>query len=218
MELGKINTNFIHPTAVVDTDVVLGSNNYIGPFCYITGKTTIGDNNRFEAYCSIGTPPEHIGHFDKTDGRVSIGNDNIFREQTKIQSGATRCTHIGNYIKMLCGVYIAHDSIIGDNTLLSANVIIAGYSILMPGVHFGIGSMCHQFSVVGAYSMIGMGSVITKKTEIKPGGVYIGSPARYFKSNEIGLQKSKIDIRELDTFNKQYLELCNENKLHSKYN
>lgn len=218
MELGKINTNFIHPTAVVDTDVVLGSNNYIGPFCYITGKTTIGDNNRFEAYCSIGTPPEHIGHFDKSDGRVSIGNNNIFREQTKIQSGATRCTHIGNYIKMLSGVYIAHDSIVNDYSILSANVMIAGYSILMSNVHFGMGSMCHQFSVIGSHSMIGMGTVITKKTEIKPGGVYIGSPARYFKLNEIGLNKAKITIIELDYFNKKYRELCDENKLHSKYN
>lgn len=218
MELGKVNNNFIHPTAVVDTNVILGSNNYIGPFCYITGKTSIGDNNRFEAYCSIGTPPEHIGYFDKTDGRVSMGNNNIFREQTKIQSGATRCTHIGNYIKMLSGVYIAHDSIINDNVVLSANVMIAGYSILMSNVHFGMGSMCHQFSVIGSYSMIGMGAIITKKTEVKPGGVYFGSPARYIKSNDIALNQNKVSDETLDNLHKKFNENKNENKLYSKYN
>lgn len=217
MELGKINTNFIHPTAVVDTDVVLGSNNYIGPFCYITGKTTIGDNNRFEAYCCIGTPPEHIGYFNKTDGKVLIGNNNIFREQTKIQSGSTRFTHIGNYIKMLSGVYIAHDSIVNDYSILSANVMLAGYSVLMENSHLGIGSMCHQYSVIGSYCMIGMGSVITKRSEIKPGGVYFGSPARYIKLNGIALRKNKITSNKLDSLNKKYLELYNENKLYSKY-
>ena len=96
--------------------------------------------------------------------------------------------------------------------------MIAGYSILMSNVHFGMGSMCHQFSVIGSYSMIGMGTVITKKNEIKPGGVYFGSPARYIKLNEIALQKNKITSNQLDSLNKKYLELYNENKLYSKYN
>lgn len=218
MELGKVNNNFIHPTAVVDTDVVLGSNNYIGPFCYITGKTTIGDNNRFEAHCSIGTPPEHIGYFDKKDCETRIGNNNIFREFTTVHSGATRCTEIGNDNRLLRGSHVGHDSIVHSNVNLACNVLIGGYSIVMSGVNFGLGSICHQYSVIGSYSMIGMGSVITKKTEIKPGGVYIGSPVRYFKSNEIGLQKSQITKTELDSLNKKYLELYNENKLHSKYN
>ena len=36
--------NYIHPTAIIGDDVVLGEDNYIGAFCYITGKTIIGNN------------------------------------------------------------------------------------------------------------------------------------------------------------------------------
>lgn len=218
MELGKVKNNYIHPTAIVEKSVVLGVGNYIGPYCYITGKTIIGDNNRFEAYCSIGTPPEHTGYFEKTDCETVIGNNNIFREFTTVHSGSTRATTIGDRVKVLRGTYIGHDCIIHDDVNFTANVLIAGYVIVMSGVNFGLGSMCHQYSVVGAYSMIGMGTVITKTSVISPGGVYIGSPARRLKKNDIGLDKYKITNNLLSELNKKFEELKIENKLHSKYN
>jgi len=196
--------NFIHPTSIVEDSVSIGFGNYIGPFCYITGNTVIGNNNRFEAYCSIGTSPEHTNTFFKTDGRVMIGDDNIFREFITVHSGATITTLIGNKNKLLRGSHVGHDSILEDNITLSCNVLIGGYSYVMQGVNFGLGSMCHQFSKVGAYSMIGMGSVITKQSKILPGGVYVGSPVRLLKHNDYGLKKHSISETELEELTHKY--------------
>lgn len=176
--------NFIHPTAVVDDSVILGENNYIGPYCYITGKTIIRDNNRFEAYCSIGTEPEHKSFFGKPNKGVVINNNNIIREYVTINSGCESPTTIKNKIILLRGSHIGHDSIIYDNCTISCNVLIGGHSVIGEGVNMGLGSICHQFSRIGSYSMIGMGAIITKTFETRCFGVFVGNPAKYIKDNE----------------------------------
>lgn len=39
----KNQSNFIHKTAIVGVNVVIGKGNYIGPYCLITGGTIIGN-------------------------------------------------------------------------------------------------------------------------------------------------------------------------------
>ena len=85
---------------------------------------------------------------------------------------------------MLRGSHVGHDSLISNNCVLSCNVLIGGHSILGEGVNMGLGSICHQFSKIGSYSMIGMGAIITKKFESKCFGVFVGNPAKYIKDNE----------------------------------
>ena len=48
----------------------------------------IGSNNRFEAFCSIGTRPEHEKHFGIKMEELMLGdNDGTFREYITIHSG-----------------------------------------------------------------------------------------------------------------------------------
>lgn len=202
--------NEIHSTAIVGPEVKLGKNNYIGPYCYITGKTNIGDNNRFEAYCSVGTSAEHRDYFTSSNGVTYIGNNNVFREFTTINAGTIDKTILKNNIVMLRGSHVGHDSYISDFVNLSCNVLIGGHSHIMIGANFGLNSMCHQFSTIGAYVMIGMNSVITKNSDIKPGGIYFGTPAVFSRVNEIGLERNKINEEDMKNFIKQY----EEKKIH----
>lgn len=203
--------NFIHPTAVIGEFVIIGDNNYIGPYCFITGDTVIGNNNRFEAYCSIGSPAEHRDYFNVTNGRTIIGNGNIFREFTTVNAGTKDSTVVTNNITMLRNSHVGHDSFIENSVTLSCNVLIGGHSHLMEGVNFGLGSICHQFSVIGAYSMIGMGSVTTKKSKIEPGNIYIGSPAKLLKLNIVGLERNNITQEKLSEFITRYNTLIHNN-------
>jgi UDP-N-acetylglucosamine acyltransferase len=202
--------NYIHPTSIIDPKVILGDNNYIGPFCYITGDTIIGDNNRFEAYCSIGTPSEHRDYFNSSLGKTIIGHNNIFREFVTIHAGSISSTVLYDNITILNHSHIAHDVIIKNNTTISANVTIAGHCHIMEGTNMAMGAICHQFQIVGAYSMIGMGGIITKQSRIQPGGIYIGSPVKYLKMNTIGLERSGINDEKLNIFVEEYKSLTNE--------
>ena len=202
-----MKTNYIHPTAIVDNTVTLGEGNYIGPFCYITGNTKIGNNNRFEGHCSIGTPAEHREYFYNTEGHLYIGDNNVFREYSSINTGAISETRIGSNIILLTGTHVSHDCVLSDKITLSHNAVLGGHSTVMEGVNLGIGAICHQYSILGAYAMVGMGSVITKTSSIKPGGVYVGSPAKYLKPNTVGLSRNGIDDTLLQVLTEEYYTL-----------
>jgi UDP-N-acetylglucosamine acyltransferase len=205
------HSNFIHTTSLIGSNVKIGKNNYIGPFCYIPDGVVIGDNNRFEAYCSIGTAPEHRDFFNNTVTSgckgVTIGNYNIFREYVTINAGTYRDTQVGNMVIMLRGSHLGHDVIVEDGVTLSCNVLIGGESYIMEGVNMGLGSICHQYSVIGAYSMIGMGGVVTKSSSIIPGEIYVGNPVKHLKMNKIGLERNNIDIKKLADYTERYFEL-----------
>ena len=182
--LQMVNDNDIHPTAIIGNNVRLGKGNKIGAYVVIQGKTCIGDNNVFEPFCSIGNEPEHKDFFGKKNKGTFIGNNNIFREYVTINAGCFQPTQLGDNILMLRGSYVAHDCEINNDCTITCNVLIGGHSLLGVGVNMGFGSICHQYSKIGSYAMIGMGSIVTKKVNVQCFGTYVGNPAKYIKEND----------------------------------
>jgi UDP-N-acetylglucosamine acyltransferase len=120
---------------------------------------------------------------------------------------------------MLRGSHVGHDCLIGDKTTLSCNVLIGGHSIVQEDVNFGLGAICHQFSVIGGGSMIGMGAIITKSSNVTPFGVYVGNPAKYLKLNTHKLKNvnmfthqnySNMHKTSLENMEKIKLEIANK--------
>jgi UDP-N-acetylglucosamine acyltransferase len=196
--------NFVHPTAIIGNDVQLGEGNYIGEYCVIKGDTTIGNNNRFEAFCSIGTEPEHKSYFGKPNKGVVIGNNNVIREYVTINAGCEIPTQLENNIIMLRGSHCGHDVIISNDCTISCNVLLGGHTFVGIGANIGLGAIVHQFSKIGSYSMIGMGAIITKKVQVQCFDMYVGNPARFIKRNKYQFDKFNLDqIAEIvDNFNK----------------
>jgi len=202
-------SNFIHPTAIIEADVKIGKNNYFGPYCYIKNGTTIADDNIFEAFVSVNTPDEHRDYFDGSSKfGVIIGHNNIFREYVTINGGTNRNTQVDNNVTMLRGSHLGHDCIVEDKVTLSCNVLVGGESYIMEGVNCGLGAIIHQYSVLGSFSMLGMGTIITKSSVIKPGEIHIGSPARFLHLNKIGLERNKITGEQLFDEETRYFNLC----------
>lgn len=201
-------SNFIHPTAIIGDDVEMGRNNYIGPYCVIYSNCDIGDNNRFESHCVINSLPEHKDNFIVgTSFGTRIGNNNTIREFTTINAGTKQNTIIGDNNIMLRGSHVGHDVVLENNITLSCNSILGGHSYLMEGCNMALGSVCHQFSVIGAYSMVGMNSTVIKKSLISPGGIYVGSPVEYIGQNKIGLSRNDISNTKLLELMKRWTEL-----------
>lgn len=191
-------SNVIHPSAIVEIGAELGENNYIGPFCYIGPNVKMGSNNRIEGHVSIGTPAEHRDYLRKEPGPVKIGNNNVIREFSTINGGTTGTTVLGSDIVMMRGCALGHDSVIRDKVTLSFNVLIAGHTIVGEGANLGLSACVHQFRVIGAYSMIGMNSTVTKNTI--PFVIAYGNPAEPIRVNRIGLNRNGIAEEKLNVF------------------
>ena len=103
--------------------------------------------------------------------------------------------------------HISHDCIIEDDVQMSVRVTTSGHNHIMKGANLGHGCIIHPWQIVGSYAMIGMGTVIPKKTRVEPGYIYVGNPAKKLKLNEIGLERQGITKDMLDIETNRYNEL-----------
>ena len=184
--------NFIHPTAVVGPHVTLGSGNYIGPYCVLSGKVSIGDDNHFISHVSVGAPPQHRAFKITPEsiddkGLVTIGSRNVFHEFVTVHQPFHEKTDIGSDCFFMAYAHVPHDAVIEDSVTIANSVQIGGHSHLMRGCNIGLSACIHQFTVIGSYAMVGMGSVVGK--HIIPFNTFAGSGPKRLGVNEVGLKR-----------------------------
>lgn len=180
----------VHPTTVIEGDVTIGANTTIGPFCYLKGDIIIGENNKISSHVIIGEGPEHR-HKPNGVGFIRIGNNNIIRELTVIQRGIGDLeTMIEDDCYLMDHCHIAHDCHLGNGVTVAPNVVLAGHVRIQENATIGISCAIHQFSTIGAYSMIGMGTVVTK--DIFPFVVVSGIPCKFQRYNSFHFPKFNI--------------------------
>lgn len=166
--------NIIHSTAVIGPNVILGNNNEIGPYSVIYGPTHIGDNNYIGPHVVVGTPGQDTRNprYDSSNSKIEIGNDNIIREFTAIQKPCYgEVTKIGNRVYLMQSVHVPHDAYIYDDVVITPMVVMSGIVHILDGANLGVGSSLHQYSVIGHYSIVSMGSAVVKN--VRPFSKYI---------------------------------------------
>lgn len=156
--------NFIHPTAIVGDNVILGDNNYIGP------------------YCIIGDPAEHKKFWGQEKGKVYIGNNNIITGLVTIDAGTEYSTVIEDNCFIMKHAHIGHDCEIGNNVTISCGAKIGGHSIIKYYSNIGLNAVLHQFTTIERGCMIGASAFIKGATEEFT--KYAGVPARKIGINE----------------------------------
>lgn len=180
----------IGPFAVVGPHVRIGRDCKIGASAVVEGHTTIGDGTEVFPYASIGLAPQDLKYKGEPT-RLEIGAGNIFREFVTIHRGTAGgggVTKIGDRNLFMNYVHVAHDCIVGSQTIFGPHATLGGHVTIADFVNVSAGSAVHQFCRVGAYAFIGGYSVITK--DALPYGRTVGSrPARVFGLNLIGLKR-----------------------------
>lgn len=163
--------------------------------CFIGDNVEIGKNNIIGPNVVIGTPPQHRDYYTakRKLGKIKIGDRNIIREFATIHAPMEGYTIIGNDCFIMSYAHVSHDTVIGDNVVLTNNVQIAGHSQIMESVIIGLSTAVHQYTTIGSYSMVGMGSIVTK--DIPPFLVYRNF--KCYKVNVIGLERNGFSTDEI---------------------
>lgn len=155
---------FIHETALIGPNVTIEDNVYIGPYCIIgfPPEWKLKENNDFGVLIKKGT---------KLTGLVTI------------DSGAERCTIIGENCYLMKHCHVGHDVILGNNITMSPGSKIGGHCNIDNGVNFGMNSTIHQKVTIPEYCMIGANAFVSKKSNLRSGYKYIGVPVRELGPN-----------------------------------
>ena len=139
----------IHPTAIIEEDVILGKNNIIEAYAIIKKGTRLGNNNVVRSFTVLGetpTSPKYAG----LDAYLEIGNNNLFASQVVVMKGLglERRTVIGNDNAFYNNVTIGYNCKIGDHNIfisytgLTSNIKIKNYvtCAAKSGIKLGLSS------------------------------------------------------------------------------
>ena len=192
----------IHPTVVVEGDVTFGRNCEIGPQVCLYGPLIIGQNTTIYAGAVIGSAPQHRSK-QKQFG-VKIGDGCVIREFVTIHAGIARQTVVGDFAYLMAGSHVAHDCYLEENVTLANSALLAGHCHVMRNANLGLNVSVHQYSVIGSYTMLGMGTVVHSRSRIEPGVVYIGNPSKPLRMNHLSMNRSHVELQELEDERKRF--------------
>lgn len=179
----------VEPFAVIGADVEIGAGSWVGPHVVIKGPTKIGCDNRIFQFSSIGEEPQDK-KFAGEATLLEIGDRNVIREYCTLNRGTVQgggITRLGDDNWIMAGVHLAHDCIIGNQTVFANNVALAGHVVVDDYAILGGYTLVHQFCRIGAHSFTAMGSVIPK--DVPPYVLVSGHMARPYGLNSEGLKR-----------------------------
>jgi UDP-N-acetylglucosamine acyltransferase len=215
----------VHPTAVVDKRAKLGANVSVGPYTVIdgdvevgegttigahnviTGHTRIGRENRIFHFCSIGEANQDKKYKGEPT-RVEIGDRNTIREYVSINRGTVQeqgVTRLGDDNWIMAYVHIAHDCVVGNQTVFANNATLAGHVEIGDWTILGGFVGVHQFVKVGAHVMAGISSVVTQ--DVPPYLTIAGNPTAPFGINAEGLKRRGFSPEAIAALKRAYRTL-----------
>ena len=208
----------IHSTAIIDKNCVIGNNvsigaytviegnvkidddNIIYPSVYIGGNTDIGKSNQIFSFSSIGAVPQDL-KFKNEKSKLRIGCKNTIREHCTFNlgtKGGGMLTEVGDSSLFMAGVHVAHDCIVGNNTILANQVTLGGHVTIDDYAVLGGLSGVHQFCRIGSLAMIGGLSAI--ENDVIPYGLAIGNRAKIIGVNLVGLRRANFKNEDIMEF------------------
>ena len=166
----------IHPTAILEGDVNLGSDVTIGPYCVLTGPIEIGTgttlvgsvylhgplwmgtSNVVYPFTCLGFAPQHVKFDPHSPGAgLRIGSNNVFREHVTIHR-AFQPEHpstIGDRNYFMESSHAGHDCMFGSDITVVAGARLGGHVTVEDKVLIGGNSSIHQFCRIGRGAMVG---------------------------------------------------------------
>ena len=222
--------SLVHPTAVVDPLAQLGAGVCVGPYavigpqvaigagpprgvgahCVIEGHTTIGEDCAIFQFASLGAVPQDKKYAGEPT-LLTIGHRNTIREFCTFNLGTAQDrgeTTVGDDNWIMAYVHIAHDCVVGNQTILANNATLAGH------VHVGdwaiVGGLTgvHQFTHIGAHVMAGFGSHIAQ--DVPPFMMVDGHPLAVRGLNVEGLRRRGFSAERIATLKQAYRVLYRE--------
>lgn len=179
----------VGPYTVIGPNVKVAAGTTIGPHCVIEGHTTIGRDNRIFQFNSLGAIPQDKKYAGEPCELV-IGDRNTIREFCTFNIGSpgdTGVTRVGDDNWLMAYVHLAHDCVVGNNTIFANNSQLAGHVHVGDWAILGGFTVVHQFVKIGAHSMTAMCTLLF--ADLPPFVMCQGQPAQARSMNYEGLRR-----------------------------
>lgn len=210
------NSPIIHPTAKIGADVkigpwtIVGADVEIGDGCEISshvilkGPMRLGKRNRIFQFSSVGEDPSDKKYHGEIT-RIEIGDYNIIREGATLHRGTEiggGITRVGSHNLFMPYTHVAHDCIVGNNTIFSNNSAISGHVIVEDWAILGGYAGVYQFLRIGAHSFVGAQTHVNMDV---PAFVIVnGTPPQAKGINITGLERRGFSKKAIQALRKAF--------------
>lgn len=177
--------SYVYPSAFIGHKVSIGENCIIHPNVTILDHCVIGNNVVIQAGTVIGSDAFYYnGKKDRgiwfkkmpSCGRVVIEDFAEIGSNCTIDRGVSHDTIIGSGTKMDNLIHVGHDTVIGKNCLIAANVVIAGVVNIEDGVTIWGGVIVNKTLTIGKNAvLLGRTGVVS---DLEGNKTYWGLPAQ----------------------------------------
>lgn len=195
---------------VVESDVVIGKGCTLEPYVYVKRWTTMGDENEISAGTVLGTDPlDKL--FSGERSYLRIGNRNRIREHYTISRGTQpeTATVIGDGNYIMTSGHIAHNCIIGNETVVASCALVAGYAEVENQAFISGGVVVHQYSKIGRLAMIGGNTRVN--LDAPPYFLYSDFNISPKGLNLTGLRRAGFSLSEIKNLKEAYRLLYRSN-------
>lgn len=213
---------FIHDTALVAPEAVIGEGSYIGPFCIVgpdvelgagvrleshvvvDGRTTIGDETRVFPFASLGLVPQDLKYAGEPTV-TQIGKRNQIREAVTIHRGTAGgggLTRVGDNNLLMAQVHVAHDCVVGNDVIMANAAALAGHVLVEDRAYIGGFAGIHQFCRVGSEAFVGGYSMVVK--DAPPYAIVQGNHAKCYGLNKVGLKRRGYTRETIEKLHRAY--------------
>ncbi|MBS0367304.1 MAG: acyl-ACP--UDP-N-acetylglucosamine O-acyltransferase [Proteobacteria bacterium] len=179
----------VGPFSIIGPQVQIGPRTVVGPHAVIDGPSVIGADCHVFQFASLGGAPQDKKYRGEPT-RLAIGDRNVFREGCTVSRGTTHdagVTRIGDDNLFMAYSHVAHDCVVGSNTVFANCASLAGHVQIGDWVILGGLTAVHQFSRIGAHAFLGGGSIVSR--DVPPYVMVAGNPAAPHSVNSEGLKR-----------------------------
>jgi UDP-N-acetylglucosamine acyltransferase len=194
----------VGPYSIIGPQVQIGPRTVVGPHVVINGPTRIGADNRIHPFASLGDAPQDK-KYQGEPTLLTIGDRNVFRESCTMNRGTRHdkgVTRIGNDNLFMAYSHVAHDCVIGDNTVFANCASLGGHVEVGDWVIIGGLSAVHQFAKIGAHAFLGGGSILSR--DVPPYVMVAGNPAVPHAVNSEGLKRRGFSEEQIRNIREAY--------------
>jgi len=194
----------VGPFAVIGAGVEIGPRTIVGPHAVINGPTVLGADNHVFQFASIGDAPQDKKYRGEPT-RLEIGDRNVFREYCTVNRGTTHdkgVTRIGHDNLLMACAHVAHDCVVGNNTVFANGAVLGGHVEIGDWVILGGLSAVHQFGKVGAHAFLAGGAMA--RQDVPPYVMVSGDPATPNAVNAEGLKRRGFSEEQIRSIREAY--------------
>ena len=197
----------IGPYSIVGPDVEIGPGTRVESHVVLKGPCVIGRDNHIFQFASIGDDPQDKKYAGEPT-RLVIGDRNTIREYCTINRGTVQdagVTRVGNDNWIMAYVHIAHDCVIGDQTIFANNSTLAGHVHIGDWAILGGFTAVHQYCHIGTHTLTGIFTSVTK--DIPAYVLASGRPAIPRGINAEGLKRRGFSSNQITNLREAYRAL-----------